>query len=96
MALVEHVPVSAVNPRAFEHVLSPHGQHAWIELIRRAAPALRGRVIWNVNSTAKGGGVVELLRPLLSYARGAGVDARWVVISADAVDDQPAASSRRA
>jgi trehalose synthase len=34
-----------------------------------------------VNSTAKGGGVVEMLRPLLGYCRGAGVDARWLVIS---------------
>jgi trehalose synthase len=41
---------------------------------------LDGRVVWNVNSTAKGGGVVELLRPLVGYARGAGTDARWVVI----------------
>ena len=38
-------------------------------------------MIWNVNSTAKGGGVVEMLRPLLGYCRGAGVDARWAVIS---------------
>jgi trehalose synthase len=41
---------------------------------------LAGRVVWNVNSTPSGGGVVELLRPLISYARGAGVDARWMVI----------------
>jgi trehalose synthase len=41
---------------------------------------LEGRVVWNVNSTAKGGGVVELLRSLVAYARGAGVDVRWVVI----------------
>jgi trehalose synthase len=34
----------------------------------------------NVNSTAKGGGVAELLQTLLAYARGAGVDARWFVI----------------
>jgi trehalose synthase len=40
-------------------------------------------VIWNVNSTAKGGGVVEMLRPLLGYARGAGIDARWAVISGE-------------
>jgi trehalose synthase len=38
-------------------------------------------VIWNVNSTARGGGVVELLRTLLGYSRGGGVDARWAVIS---------------
>jgi trehalose synthase len=41
---------------------------------------LAGRVVWNVNSTARGGGVAELLRPLVGYARGVGVDARWVVI----------------
>ena len=40
-----------------------------------------GRVIWHVNSTAKGGGVAELLQSLLAYARGAGVDVRWLTIS---------------
>ena len=38
-------------------------------------------MIRNVNSTAKGGGVAETLRPLLGYCRGAGVDTRWVVVS---------------
>jgi trehalose synthase len=41
---------------------------------------LSGRVVWNVSSTAVGGGVAEMVRSLLAYARGAGVDARWVVI----------------
>src|SRR6185437_2826089 len=41
---------------------------------------LAGRVVWNVSSTAVGGGVAEMVRSLLAYARGAGVDARWVVI----------------
>ncbi|MBV8529275.1 MAG: glycosyltransferase [Candidatus Dormibacteraeota bacterium] len=39
-----------------------------------------GRVIWNVNSTASGGGVAEMLQSIVPYARGAGVDTRWVVI----------------
>ncbi|KAB2899777.1 MAG: glycosyltransferase [Kofleriaceae bacterium] len=43
---------------------------------------LVGRVVWNVSSTAAGGGVAEMVRSILSYARGAGVDARWVVIEA--------------
>ena len=37
----------------------------------------------NVNSTASGGGVAEMLRTLLAYARGAGVDAQWIVIQGD-------------
>jgi trehalose synthase len=41
---------------------------------------LTGRVVWNVSSTAVGGGVAEMVRSLLAYARGAGVDARWVVM----------------
>jgi trehalose synthase len=41
---------------------------------------LAGRVVWQVNSTAVGGGVAEMLRPLVGYARGAGIDARWVTI----------------
>ena len=41
---------------------------------------LAGRTVWNVNSTAAGGGVAEMLQSLVPYARGAGIDARWVVI----------------
>jgi trehalose synthase len=50
------------------------------EGIGRAQEVFAGRAIWHVNSTARGGGVAELLRSLLAYARGAGVDARWVVV----------------
>ena len=45
---------------------------------------MTGRVWWNVNSTARGGGVAEMLPPLLAYARGAGIDTRWLVISGTA------------
>jgi trehalose synthase len=47
-------------------------------------PALMGRRIWHVNSTAGGGGVAEMLRLLVGYAIDLGVDTRWVVIDADA------------
>jgi trehalose synthase len=36
--------------------------------------------VWNVNSTARGGGVAELLSSLIPYDRGAGIDSRWVAI----------------
>src|SRR5215208_6945622 len=45
--------------------------------------ALRGRVVWMVNSTATGGGVAELLPTQVSIPRELGVDVRWVVIDAD-------------
>jgi trehalose synthase len=53
--------------------------------VLRAAVAARRRlskrVVWNVNSTAVGGGVAELLQSLLAYTRSVGIDSRWVVIS---------------
>jgi hypothetical protein len=70
-------------PERFASVLSRGEYEALLGLVEQAARGLRGRVIWNVNSTAKGGGVVEMLRPLLGYCRGAGVDARWAVISGE-------------
>ncbi|MGO9883121.1 MAG: glycosyltransferase [Solirubrobacteraceae bacterium] len=81
MTSLEHVAVEAMDPRRFRSVIGPGEYQQLLELIDNAARALRGRVIWNVSSTAKGGGVVELLRPLLGYSRGSGVDARWVVIT---------------
>jgi trehalose synthase len=41
---------------------------------------LTGRAVWSVNSTAAGGGVAEMLRSVLPYVRGFGIDSRWVVI----------------
>ncbi len=42
--------------------------------------ALRGRRIVMVNSTAQGGGVAELLPPMLGLMRDLGLDAIWLVI----------------
>jgi trehalose synthase len=78
---LQHVPIAPMDPHRFSSVMSPREYEALLDLINHAGRELRGRVIWNVNSTAKGGGVVELLRPLLGYSRGVGVDARWAVIS---------------
>ncbi|HEY0192823.1 MAG TPA: glycosyltransferase [Kofleriaceae bacterium] len=48
------------------------------------ARQLRGRTWWHVNSTARGGGVAEILQSLLCYARGFGIDTRWLVIEGTA------------
>jgi trehalose synthase len=78
--MLEIVEVPPHPPERFESVLEaePYGKLA--VAIRTAHDVLGERTVWNVSSTAKGGGVVELLLPLLGYAKGAGVDARWAVI----------------
>ena len=80
MPQIEEVHIASMDPTRFETVLSADDYAGLVHLIENGAKALAGRVIWNVNSTAKGGGVAEMLTPLLGYSRGGGVDARWVVI----------------
>lgn len=46
----------------------------------RAVDHLRGHAVVNVNSTASGGGVAEMLHVLLGYVRGVGIDTRWLVV----------------
>ena len=68
------------RPSASNPCSSPSRSRSSPNGIRTARELLGERTVWNVSSTAKGGGVVELLLPLIGYAKGAGVDARWAVI----------------
>jgi len=67
----------------FATVLDQQGRAELEETIERMRELLRFRVVWNVNTTARGGGVAEMLQSMVAYARGAGVDWRWVVIAGE-------------
>lgn len=84
MAAVTEVPVGSLNYERFEEVLAPDVWETVSKAAREAANQFEGRRIWNVNSTARGGGVAEMLVSLLAYAQGIGVDARWAVIQGNA------------
>jgi trehalose synthase len=74
------VPVHPLPPERFRPLLGDdYGQVQ--AAIERARGLLDGRTIWHLNSTDRGGGVVELLRSLLAYASGAGVSVRWLVVT---------------
>ena len=51
--------------------------------LKHVRATLRGRTIWHINSTARGGGVAEMLQTMLAYERSAGLDVRWLVINGD-------------
>ena len=73
-----------VRPRPIELLLPIVGEDQIRETTRVGGEMRRrmeGRVFWNVNSTARGGGVAEMIRSLLPYVRGLDIDTRWVVIS---------------
>ena len=81
---IREVEVEPIALERLAHLIGPER----VERFERAAAEARSRLgdrrVVNVNSTAAGGGVAELLQTLLAYARGAGIDARWVVIEGDA------------
>jgi len=82
VSVVEEVELTSLDPERFEVLLG--GDYALVaDAIGEARRVFEGRTIWHVNSTARGGGVAELLRSLLAYTRGAGVDSRWAVIAGD-------------
>jgi trehalose synthase len=65
----------------FRDVVDEVAFGGWRARIDAAAVALRGRVVWNVNSTGRGGGVAEMLATGVGLARDAGIDARWMVLT---------------
>jgi trehalose synthase len=83
MSAVTIVDIGEHGPDRLRSVLSDEQFAEVRDAVATAQELFDGRVIWHVNSTARGGGVAEMLTALLPYARGAGVDARWAVISGD-------------
>ena len=81
MVNVSQVEIGSFDTERFETVLTPDRFEELVDTTVRALEMFDGRTVWNINSTARGGGVAEMLQSLLAYARGAGVDARWAVIS---------------
>ncbi len=77
----EEVRVAPISPDRLREVLDPPDWDDFEKHLARAGEVFEGRVIWMVNSTAAGGGVAEMLRSFLAYARGAGVNIRWLVMS---------------
>ena len=80
---MREVEVSAVPLSRLARVIPPE-RVARLELDEvRAKQLLAGRTVWNVNSTAQGGGVAEMLQTMLAYGLGAGIKTRWFVLTGD-------------
>ena len=80
---LEDVTVTVLDPERLRTVLAPGAVAGFEHTLTRGRGLLRSRTFWNVNSTSRGGGVAEMLRSLLGYTRGAGLDTRWVTIKGD-------------
>lgn len=71
-----------VGPQSLQAYASVAGQRLVAGLRERAMP-LRGLRVLQLNATAYGGGVAELLRSLVPLERDLGLDVDWCVMSAD-------------
>jgi trehalose synthase len=80
---LHEVEVQALDPKRLEPLIGAKRMARFEQAIAVAQATLGGRSVLNVNSTATGGGVAEMLQTLLAYGRGAGIDARWLVIEGD-------------
>jgi trehalose synthase len=80
---LREVDVQALDAARLESLVGAERMARFEEVADAAQASLAGHAVLNVNSTATGGGVAEMLQTLLAYARGAGIDARWLVIEGD-------------
>jgi trehalose synthase len=77
------VAVEPIDPRRLGPILGDARVDELLVAARRLREVLGGRRIVNVNSTATGGGVAEMLASLVGYALGAGLETDWLVIDGD-------------
>src|SRR5438552_15384279 len=70
-----------MSPERLSRVLLPERSEAFLNLAREARVILADRIVWNISSTAGGGGVAEMLGRFVRYVRGADVDCRWLVLA---------------
>ncbi|ANZ35373.1 hypothetical protein BBK82_03990 [Lentzea guizhouensis] len=80
---MREVPIGAAPLTPYREVFGDERLEALRDRAGEVSGALHGRTVWNINSTAAGGGVAELLHALLPLARAVGIDTRWLVIDGD-------------
>jgi trehalose synthase len=79
----QEVEVQALDAARLESLIGRERIANYEAIAEATESVMRGRTVLNINSTAAGGGVAEMLQTLLAYGRGAGLDIRWLVIQAD-------------
>lgn len=80
---LREVDVHAIDAAKLEPLIGAERMARFEQAAEAARETLAGSSVLNINSTAAGGGVAEMLQTLLAYARGAGIDARWLVVEGD-------------
>jgi trehalose synthase len=81
--LLREVAVPPLDAAELEPIIGPERYTRLLAEATMFRERLGRRTIWNVSSTAVGGGVAEMLRVLAGYTAGLGIAIRWTVIGGD-------------
>src|SRR5262252_7894810 len=84
LSLVNAVEVPRRPVSLLEPIIGASRYARLVEAADQSRQLLAGRTVWNVNSTATGGGVAEMLQVLVGYISDLGIAASWLVITGDA------------
>jgi trehalose synthase len=84
LSLAKPVQVARRPVQQLEHVIGEERHARLVQAAEQFRSILDGRTLWNVSSTAVGGGVAEMLRALLGYVSDLGIACGWMVITGDA------------
>jgi trehalose synthase len=77
------IQIDPLDPERFEAILDPDRYASFRDAARRRAALFQGRKLWHVNTASAGGGVAEMLRSLLGYTVGGGVETGWLVLEGE-------------
>jgi trehalose synthase len=77
------VEVTALSPHRLSRLIGAERVDELVGAADQARSALDGARIWNISSTSVGGGVAEMLRNIVAYSIGSGIEAHWLVIEGD-------------
>ncbi|MGB7805996.1 MAG: glycosyltransferase [Actinomycetota bacterium] len=80
---VFEVPIVRRDAERLRSIAGAEAGSRYDSLVRTVRATLRGHTVWQINATAEGGGVAELLRSCLGYLADDGIATRWLVIDAD-------------
>jgi trehalose synthase len=84
VSLAESVEVERRSVAQLQPIIGAQRQERLYQAADQIRQRLGGRTIWNISSTATGGGVAEMLHVLIGYATDLGIPVRWKVITGDA------------
>jgi trehalose synthase len=83
VSLAESVEVERRSVAMLQPIIGTQRHERLVQVADQFRQRLGGRTIWNVSSTATGGGVAEMLHVLIGYAKDLGIPVQWKVITGD-------------